>query len=278
MKCPNCGAEMGNDKVCSLCGLQLAAGGQKEREQVFERGCPRCGSLNVKFSREKLGEHRGKNGSTVIRSTVGLCGDCGYTWQTAGTVQAEKKGNTWLWVLGWICFFPIPLTILMLRKKDMNPVLKYGVIAIAWLACLLLVLSGYSSDIDAQDAGNEQAAGLVEARADKSQERIVLEGGVPGEYGTEVRLNASDGTVYTKLEFDIPAGTYLVSNPDCSPWIQFNVYSKEITVVDGNDEQHCPEGLDPILLKKGESATVTIPEGYLVYVVENDSVTLEKIE
>ena len=59
------------------------------------------------------------------------------------SVQPQpKKRRTWLWVLGWIFIFPVPLTILMLRKKDMKPVLKYGIIAAAWIVYLLIAFSG----------------------------------------------------------------------------------------------------------------------------------------
>lgn len=34
--------------------------------------------------------------------------------------EPPKRRKTWLWVLGWICIFPVPLTIIMLNKKDMS--------------------------------------------------------------------------------------------------------------------------------------------------------------
>ena len=43
---------------------------------------------------------------------------------------SEKKRHTWLWVLGWICIFPLPLTILLVRKRNLNAVIKYGVITV----------------------------------------------------------------------------------------------------------------------------------------------------
>ena len=36
--------------------------------------------------------------------------------------------------------FPVPLTILMLRKKELKPAIKYGVIAATWIIYLILVL------------------------------------------------------------------------------------------------------------------------------------------
>lgn len=58
------------------------------------------------------------------------------------TQISEKKRHTWLWVLGWICIFPLPLTILLVRKRNLNVVIKYGAIAIAWIFYLFIVMVG----------------------------------------------------------------------------------------------------------------------------------------
>lgn len=145
MKCPNCGAEIvNNSNFCEFCGSSITPQMRKEQEQLNKAGCPKCGSTNISFSREKQGEIKGKRGTAVVRSTVGLCKDCGYTWQTDSGASKAKKRKTWLWVLGWICIFPLPLTILLLRKKNMKPALKYGIIAIAWLIYIIIGNSGNS--------------------------------------------------------------------------------------------------------------------------------------
>ena len=53
----------------------------------------------------------------------------------------NNKRKTWLWVLGWLCIFPLPLTILLLRKKEMKAPLKYGIIAVAWILYLIIALA-----------------------------------------------------------------------------------------------------------------------------------------
>lgn len=147
MKCTSCGAEIKDkSKFCEFCGSQITYDMQREQEQLNKAGCPKCGSSNVTFTREKQGELKGKNGTAVVRTTIGLCKDCGYTWSTTDGNQPLKKRKTWLWVLGWICIFPLPLTILMLRKKDMKPALKYGIIAVAWIVYLSIGLSGGSDN------------------------------------------------------------------------------------------------------------------------------------
>ena len=90
-----------------------------------------------------------------------------------------KKRKTWLWVLGWIFIFPLPLTILMLRKKEMNPVLKYGVVAAAWLVYLLIAFAGggSSSDEKATDKTEVVVEQTTETPAveEKAEEPVVEE-------------------------------------------------------------------------------------------------------
>ncbi len=139
MKCPNCGAEIANgSKTCEFCGTHITYDMLREQEQLSKKGCPKCGSSNITFTRENQGEIRGRKAKKVVHTTVGYCKDCGYTW--APEMEKPKKRRTFLWILGWIFIFPVPLTILMLRKKELKPAIKYGVIAAAWIIYLILVL------------------------------------------------------------------------------------------------------------------------------------------
>ncbi len=143
MKCPNCGAEIENVKVCQFCGTHITAEMQREQERINKAGCPKCGSSNIEFKRENQGEIRGKKTRTIVHQTIGFCKDCGYTWYP----QEEKHTGLWtkqmwIWVLGWICIFPVPLTVLMLRKKNMKSSIKYGIIVASWVVYFLIGLSG----------------------------------------------------------------------------------------------------------------------------------------
>ena len=164
MRCPNCGAEIGNSEKCEYCGSAISVDMKKEQEILNKKGCPKCGSTNIKYSRENHGEVRGKSSKTIVHKTVGICNDCGYTWYT--NVDEPKKRRTWLWVLGWVFIFPVPLTILMLRKKDMKPALKYGIIAAAWIVYLLIGLGGNSSN---KKPSNTDTTVVAEQTADNKQ-------------------------------------------------------------------------------------------------------------
>lgn len=142
MKCQNCGGEIkAGSKFCEYCGAQITVEMRKELEQINKAGCPKCGSSNIVFGRETQGAFRDKNGSTaVVRSTVGVCKDCGFTWSTQGDEQPKER-KTWLWVLGWIFCFPIPVMVLIWRKKCTWDIkVKIGVTIGFWI--LLFILAG----------------------------------------------------------------------------------------------------------------------------------------
>ena len=172
MKCPSCGAET-QGKFCEYCGSEMPKenstvnitnnyyGGAAPQEQTEVDNnvgkCPKCGNSKITFKRERVGTATqsrsrknyigtGRQGHSVSQSayrTVGVCQNCGYTWNPNATNNGSGK-KTWLWVLGWICIFPLPLTILLLRKKDMKPAVKYGIIAVAWLLFFVIGMSGNS--------------------------------------------------------------------------------------------------------------------------------------
>lgn len=148
MKCRNCGAEIKiGSKYCDYCGAAITSNMIKEQETLNKKGCPKCGSTNITFEREDQGVISDKKGKAILRATIGVCKDCGYTWQTAkATAELPRKRRTWLWVLGWLFIFPVPLTVLLLRKKEMKPALKYGIIAAAWIAYFIIGFCGRKSD------------------------------------------------------------------------------------------------------------------------------------
>lgn len=116
MKCPSCGAET-TGKFCEFCGSEMP----KEKS----------GNTTINITNNYYTEEKPRQSANR---------------QPQRRQKPKKKRKTWLWVLGWICIFPLPLTILLLRKKDMKPALKYGIIAVAWIIYLLIGLGGNSSD------------------------------------------------------------------------------------------------------------------------------------
>jgi len=131
MVCPNCGASLQVDAdqknlTCNYCGNCLYV--DDEVKHVQYDNAEETGYQFEKGRQRAQAEALGLNQQTA-RMNPG---------------QPPKKRKTWLWVLGWIFIFPLPLTILLLRKKDMKPALKYGLIAAAWVLYLIIALAGRS--------------------------------------------------------------------------------------------------------------------------------------
>ena len=208
MVCPNCGASLQVDAdqknlTCSYCGNGLYVDDEVKHVQYdnaeetgyqFEKGRQRAQAEATRVQQQTFNMNFGK---------------------------PPKKRNTWLWVLGWIFIFPVPLTILMLRNQKLSKPVKIGIIVAAWIVYLIIGLVGGGSG-DNKDssnantetttieqpaynsAANDSTAGSSESAIDsfiaeinKSEDISLeyVEDFIPsdkegGHYRTEFRLNA----------------------------------------------------------------------------------------
>ena len=303
MKCQNCGAEIdAHSTTCTYCGATVSAEMKKEQEQLLKKGCPKCGSSNITFSREKLGDYKVKQGTAVVRSTVGLCKDCGYTWN-ANEKNSKKKSNKWLWILGWICIFPLPLTMVLLRKKDMEQKKKYGIIAAAWILYLIIVVcssnkkdtsdnsvqeptstqtevnsSAKQTNTDKENVTTEESiteTSSVPNESNNKKKSIILIAGELGEYGQELVLN--EGSEFEEINYCyfVPAGKYTVTNIgtyDTQVDVNKNEKSSD-TDADGNKIEYWADS-KAYRLEKTASIEITVEDGYFIEIEEPTHIEL----
>lgn len=275
MKCPNCAAET-QGAFCEYCGSELP------KDQVNVCVCPKCGNNRISFKRERVGTTTqrtsrkkvfgtGRTGQYVSQTTyrtVGLCQNCGHTWSPDDKTN-RPKSKAWLWILGWICIFPIPLTILMLRKKDMKPAVKYGIIAAAWAIFFLIGMTG-NTDSTAQppEAPGYSEAGQTETTGTTEATKLVFDlvAGQQGDYGKMITYNKGTEFEENFYAFYIPAGTYKVTNVG-EYMSQLNVYPNEIVKTENGWEGHADGGFAK-LLDINCSAIVTIAEDQHIEIAE----------
>lgn len=286
MKCRCCGAELKrNSRFCEFCGTQVTVQMQREQEYLNRAGCPMCGSANIFFNRERQGEVRGKNGVSVLHSTVGVCRDCGYTWGTA-VQQMPQKSYTWLWVLGWLCFFPIPLTVLILRNKNLQPKTRYAIVAAMWLFFILVGMFGKKTETTsaytsptrslkattAEDEPTYKTEKVGESALKKTAE-IELVAGTTGKYGKEIVMSAGTDLEEHLVVYYLPAGNYTVKN--------LGEKRAQVSVYEGfarNDETGYDDYTnvgDIVVLGVGGSGEINIPEGWFVEIHEPTHISLE---
>lgn len=132
-KCNNCGTIYAEGEYCPKCGVKA---GQRPRV------CPNCGREYYSNACPTCGYVKGSKETAEVRTRQSAERSVSQSART--TMRPTKKRKTWLWVLGWIFIFPLPLTILLMRNQKMNKVVKIAIIAIAWLFYLLIAFSGGS--------------------------------------------------------------------------------------------------------------------------------------
>ena len=170
MKCPNCGAETSASKICEYCNSELpqdkpvvnitnnyyeSTGNQSNEPTVGK--CPKCGSNNIKFQREKIGSigksqsHKSafsntRNSNSVRQNayrTIGLCQNCGCTWNPDDNGTSSVKKSWVFWLIA-ILFRPISLSIWFYKTPKIKLEKKWKIIILAVVWILLFVISALS--------------------------------------------------------------------------------------------------------------------------------------
>lgn len=177
--------------------------------------------------------------------------------------MVEKKRKTWLWILGWVFCFPIPLTILMLRNKTLSAAVRYAIIGLAWATLLLFAVSGGCSrgqeKVADEPSTQEQTEPVQETPVEETPEpvrkRYELSGAELGEYGTSIVLNQNTDMPVEKRLYKLPAGKYRVTTTN-EKVSAFYVVKDVVGLEEGNSDY--PEIL------------VYVGDGYLLTAGDND--------
>lgn len=117
------------DKTCPHCGAKLTAD-YKHRKYI----CEYCGS---EYAMETSNDQSSQTQNHNLNSP-----------QTGKMPSGKTSASNHhvLWVLGWILAFPIPLTIIMLKNKNvlekLSSRIRYGIIIAAWIIYVLIIASG----------------------------------------------------------------------------------------------------------------------------------------
>lgn len=269
--CPGCGESLlvdahGDTAECEFCGL------------VFPID---HGTQAAKPDGSEKAGHDLETGGPRAREEARSTGNQPDT-NTQASPPPKKKRRTWLWVLGWILVFPVPLTILMLkspRTRNLNPKLRVAIVVIGWIVYLAIGLAGGASRSntasrkasDAEKESTTQAVGSENSTAQENSsaredagaavECIELWAGVPGDYGREIVLDEGLSDETHEIAYYVPGGNYTVKSLGAYPSV-VNVFKGLRKRADGASEW---TGYgDSVTLGQGETAKIEVPDGWLI--------------
>ena len=183
MTCPHCGGALrinpdNRTCVCNYCGARLILDNE---------------TLHLQFDNAYESGYQFEKGRQRAQAEA-------YRQYTAPqpsySAPRGKKAPTWLWVLGWIFIFPIPLTILMLRNKNMDNKVKYGIIAAAWIAYLCIGAFG-GSDKSNNNSSHANSNPVITSVESSNSETTTSKKAQNNDTTTESRGNADGETEST---------------------------------------------------------------------------------
>ena len=129
MVCPRCGAPLNTDASAS---------------QVV---CEYCGATSFLVSETKQAEYTNSEqaGYEFEKGRLRAQAEQAQQVRDAYEPAEPKKRHTFWWVMGWIFFFPVPATILIVRSKKLPRLLKAFLLLAVWVLFAVILLSGSNS-------------------------------------------------------------------------------------------------------------------------------------
>lgn len=119
----------------------------------------------------------------------------------------KKKRKTWLWILGWIVFFPVPLSVLIYRSKKLKKNVKIALLAVLWLFVIFSVLTNDSTDSDPVDT-TPKSSENIKKLSFESEDAVDIKTGESKE------VTCLQVDVKNKNKFDINDICFVSENPD----------------------------------------------------------------
>ena len=156
LKCQNCGSKMSVDAeqkevTCDFCGTKFAI--DDEIQHIQYDNAEQAGYEFEKGRQKAQAEQHGTYSNSTFRTTP----------------AQPKKRRTWLWVIGWVLMFPLPLTILMVRNKKLNKWVRIAIIAVAWIVYFAICLSGSKSDTNSTTASGDEVVSAVVSKPQQEE-------------------------------------------------------------------------------------------------------------
>ena len=130
--CPHCGAALKVNMergfcFCEYCGTKLLI--DDEAQHIRYDNAEQAG-YEFEKGRQRAQEEYYAQAQTYPQTVY---------------VEQPKKRKTFLWVLGWIFIFPLPLTLIIAKNKTLPVWAKALIIAAGWIVYIALAVRSGAS-------------------------------------------------------------------------------------------------------------------------------------
>lgn len=227
-------------------------------------------------------------GSASIKSEKNdFLNDYRYSQKQYEEDDIEPKKHNFFWWLGAILIWPISISILFYKSKDINldKPLRAFILSFIWLiqigtltTLIVLGVIKYNQFKDSLEEGLDyfnEYTDMIESYPEEdeytsakrlpeemaSAEEIELIAGELGIYGEEIIMNEGTDYEYSTIIYRIPDGTYNVTNMVDSE-IQINLFFDNITVSEDGIEEWA-DGYS-LFLDAGATEEIFVEPGYII--------------
>ena len=161
--------------------------------------------------------------------------------------------------LGWIFIFPVPLTILLLRNKDMKPAVKYGIIAAAWIVYLLIGFSGRNRNKNQNSQQNTQVSTEVDTAENNTNTETEETAGTNSENNVSHLYDSAEVRDLMNGSGTEKVGEYAVIKASSSDCTEENLADVYFNYFKANDFNY----LVIIYSDKNDNSGVYVNSGYI---------------
>ncbi len=129
--------------TCPACGAQLSVDIENRKAS-----CQYCGATfpiddearHIRYDNAEQAGYEFEKGRQRAQAEYAQSLDQ-QPYQIPAQQERPRKRRTWLWVLGWILAFPVPLTILVMRNQKLDKRLRIGIVFVTWIVYLMIALA-----------------------------------------------------------------------------------------------------------------------------------------
>nr|WP_297704022.1 zinc ribbon domain-containing protein [uncultured Butyrivibrio sp.] len=163
MTCPHCGANLKIDSektvaYCEHCGAKLAIDDE---------------TRHIQYDNAEQAGYEFEKGRQRAQAEARLAQPKQFTYNAQNKPPQKEKKNTWLWVLGWIFFFPAPVMVLIWRKKNTWDIkVKIAVTVAFWLFFLIAAANNDKEQTTASSEQSKQEASASKEASTPSETEI----------------------------------------------------------------------------------------------------------